>query len=85
MPLESHHHFQRKCLANKCYSYAGQWFTSYACCFREFYTGWLTHWGEKLAETSAEFTAAALEKILARNASAVLYVCSQIPTTVAIK
>ncbi|KAK4591088.1 hypothetical protein RGQ29_021328 [Quercus rubra] len=39
----------------------------------EFYTGWLTHWGEKLAETDADFTAAALEKILARNGSAVLY------------
>ncbi|KAK7854829.1 beta-galactosidase 17 [Quercus suber] len=39
----------------------------------EFYTGWLTHWGEKLAATDADFTAAALEKILARNGSAVLY------------
>ncbi|XP_030968113.1 beta-galactosidase 17-like [Quercus lobata] len=39
----------------------------------EFYTGWLTHWGEKLAETDADFTAAALEKILSRNGSAVLY------------
>ncbi|GMY34596.1 beta-galactosidase 17-like [Fagus crenata] len=39
----------------------------------EFYTGWLTHWGEKIAETDADFTAAVLEKILARNGSAVLY------------
>ncbi|KAK9734499.1 hypothetical protein RND81_04G143700 [Saponaria officinalis] len=39
----------------------------------EFYTGWLTHWGEKMAKTDAIFTAAELEKILARNGSAVLY------------
>ncbi|XP_039116175.1 beta-galactosidase 8 isoform X1 [Dioscorea cayenensis subsp. rotundata] len=39
----------------------------------EFYTGWLTHWGERIAETDANFTAAALEKILSLNASAVLY------------
>ncbi|KAI8529665.1 hypothetical protein RHMOL_Rhmol12G0242200 [Rhododendron molle] len=39
----------------------------------EFYTGWLTHWGEKIAKTDADFTAAALEKILSRNGSAVLY------------
>lgn len=39
----------------------------------EFYTGWLTHWGEKLAKTDADFTAAELGKILARNGSAVLY------------
>ncbi|CAK7356865.1 unnamed protein product [Dovyalis caffra] len=39
----------------------------------EFYTGWLTHWGEKNAKTDAGFTASALEKILARNGSAVLY------------
>ncbi|CAN8239585.1 unnamed protein product [Cochlearia groenlandica] len=39
----------------------------------EFYTGWLTHWGEKIAKTDAEFTAASLEKILSRNGSAVLY------------
>jgi len=42
---------------------------------REFYTGWLTHWGEKIATTDADFTAAALEKILQKNGSAVLYVC----------
>ncbi|RWW09334.1 hypothetical protein BHE74_00041266 [Ensete ventricosum] len=42
---------------------------------REFYTGWLTHWGEQIAETDANRTAAALEKILSRNGSAVLYVC----------
>ncbi|KAL1217623.1 Beta-galactosidase 17 [Cardamine amara subsp. amara] len=39
----------------------------------EFYTGWLTHWGEKIAKTDAEFTASSLEKILSRNGSAVLY------------
>ncbi|XP_059456534.1 beta-galactosidase 17 isoform X2 [Corylus avellana] len=39
----------------------------------EFYTGWLTHWGEQIAETGADFTATALEKILERNGSAVLY------------
>ncbi|EEF34963.1 beta-galactosidase, putative [Ricinus communis] len=39
----------------------------------EFYTGWLTHWGEKIAQTDAEFTASSLEKILSRNGSAVLY------------
>ncbi|XP_061371081.1 beta-galactosidase 17 isoform X2 [Gastrolobium bilobum] len=39
----------------------------------EFYTGWLTHWGEKFARTDAELTAAALEEILRKNGSAVLY------------
>ncbi|CAK9179959.1 unnamed protein product [Ilex paraguariensis] len=39
----------------------------------EFYTGWLTHWGENIASTDAAFTAASLEKILSRNGSAVLY------------
>lgn len=39
----------------------------------EFYTGWLTHWGEKNAETDATSTATALESILSRNGSAVLY------------
>ncbi|XP_038987188.1 beta-galactosidase 8 isoform X2 [Phoenix dactylifera] len=39
----------------------------------EFYTGWLTHWGEQIAETGASFTAAALQTILSRNGSAVLY------------
>ncbi|KAH9607420.1 hypothetical protein KSS87_007510 [Heliosperma pusillum] len=39
----------------------------------EFYTGWLTHWGEKIATTDAYSTAAELEKILARNGSVVLY------------
>ncbi|KAK1258601.1 Beta-galactosidase 8 [Acorus gramineus] len=39
----------------------------------EFYTGWLTHWGERIAETSARSTAAALQKILSLNGSAVLY------------
>lgn len=39
----------------------------------EFYTGWLTHWGEKNAETGAAFTARALDSILSRNGSAVLY------------
>nr|GMC74808.1 beta-galactosidase 17 [Ipomoea batatas] len=39
----------------------------------EFYTGWLTHWGETAAKTDAAFTAAYLEKILAGNGSVVLY------------
>ncbi|XP_057978468.1 beta-galactosidase 17 isoform X2 [Malania oleifera] len=39
----------------------------------EFYTGWLTHWGEEIAKTDANSTAAALKKILSRNGSAVLY------------
>ena len=56
-----------------------------AFCSREFYTGWLTHWGEKNARTNADFTASALEKILSRNGSVVLYVCSSYPTSVAVK
>jgi beta-galactosidase len=43
--------------------------------FREFYTGWLTHWGESIATTDARSTAKALKDILCRNGSAVLYVC----------
>ncbi|KAH7547160.1 hypothetical protein FEM48_Zijuj01G0280000 [Ziziphus jujuba var. spinosa] len=39
----------------------------------EFYTGWLTHWGEKIAQTDADITASYLKKILERNGSAVLY------------
>ncbi|MCO5584507.1 hypothetical protein L7F22_038435 [Adiantum nelumboides] len=39
----------------------------------EFYTGWLTHWTEAIITTSSEQAAAALEKILSLNASAVLY------------
>ncbi|CAA0821140.1 Beta-galactosidase 17 [Striga hermonthica] len=39
----------------------------------EFYTGWLTHWGENIASTDANFTAANLEKIFSNNGSAVLY------------
>ncbi|PWA63941.1 beta-galactosidase 17 [Artemisia annua] len=39
----------------------------------EFYTGWLTHWGEIIAKTDANSTASALENILSRNGSAVLY------------
>ncbi|XP_058780235.1 beta-galactosidase 17-like isoform X2 [Vicia villosa] len=39
----------------------------------EFYTGWLTHWGEKNAKTGADSTAVALEEILRKNGSAVLY------------
>ncbi len=31
----------------------------------EFYTGWLTHWGEVMANTSAETAAEALQKLLA--------------------
>jgi len=45
------------------------------CHISEFYTGWLTHWGEKIATTDANLTAAALENILQKNGSAVLYVC----------
>ncbi|CAN6359341.1 unnamed protein product [Urochloa humidicola] len=39
----------------------------------EFYTGWLTHWGESIATTDATSTAKALKRILCHNASAVLY------------
>ncbi|XP_075075017.1 beta-galactosidase 17 isoform X2 [Nicotiana tabacum] len=39
----------------------------------EFYTGWLTHWGEHIANTDATVTATYLERILSRNGSAVLY------------
>ncbi|KAJ8637854.1 hypothetical protein MRB53_012121 [Persea americana] len=39
----------------------------------EFYTGWLTHWGERIATTGAGFTAKYLDAILSRNGSAVLY------------
>ncbi|KGN59817.1 beta-galactosidase 17 [Cucumis sativus] len=39
----------------------------------EFYTGWLTHWGENIATTDANSTAAALNEILAGKGSAVLY------------
>ncbi|XP_057771590.1 beta-galactosidase 17 [Salvia miltiorrhiza] len=39
----------------------------------EFYTGWLTHWGETIASTDAVFTATYLEKILSKNGSVVLY------------
>uniref|UniRef100_A0ACD5U0X7 Uncharacterized protein n=1 Tax=Avena sativa TaxID=4498 RepID=A0ACD5U0X7_AVESA len=39
----------------------------------EFYTGWLTHWGESIATTDARSTAKALKDILCRNGSAVLY------------
>ncbi|KAL0554260.1 hypothetical protein IC582_008177 [Cucumis melo] len=39
----------------------------------EFYTGWLTHWGENIATTDANTTAAALNEILAGKGSAVLY------------
>lgn len=46
----------------------------YLLVYREFYTGWLTHWGERNAETGAEFTARELQNILSRNASVVLYV-----------
>ncbi|KAJ6416001.1 hypothetical protein OIU84_004739 [Salix udensis] len=46
----------------------------------EFYTGWLTQWGEKNAKTDADFTASALEQILSRNGSAVLYVCPLVQT-----
>lgn len=76
MPQGNHHHFLRKCLN---YQYHNYWLVvqcSYACfVFREFYTGWLTHWGEDLQHTGAGFTASALEKIFSQNGSAVLYVC----------
>ncbi|KAL4588832.1 hypothetical protein LXL04_001728 [Taraxacum kok-saghyz] len=39
----------------------------------EFYMGWLTHWGENMAKTDAFSTASALEIILSRNGSAMLY------------
>lgn len=39
----------------------------------EFYTGWLTHWGEANAKTSATYTADCLQNILSRNGSVVLY------------
>ncbi|KAG5601947.1 hypothetical protein H5410_033317 [Solanum commersonii] len=39
----------------------------------EFYTGWLTHWGEHIANTDATVTASYLERILSKNGSAVLY------------
>lgn len=39
----------------------------------EFYTGWLTHWRENMMTTDSAQTAAALDKILSLNASAVLY------------
>lgn len=39
----------------------------------EFYTGWLTHWGETFAQTDATQAASELDKILSRNGSAVLY------------
>ncbi|EMS49254.1 Beta-galactosidase 8 [Triticum urartu] len=45
----------------------------------EFYTGWLTHWGESIATTDASSTAKALKSILCRNGSAVLYVCNESP------
>mmetsp|Transcript_26095 Transcript_26095/g.62872 ORF Transcript_26095/g.62872 Transcript_26095/m.62872 type:complete len:567 (-) Transcript_26095:168-1868(-) len=39
----------------------------------EFYTGWLTHWGEPMANTSANDTASHLENILSTNGSVSLY------------
>lgn len=39
----------------------------------EFYTGWLTHWGETFAQTDAMQVASGLDKILSKNGSAVLY------------
>ena len=76
MHQESLHHSVRKC---DC------WYVSFLdlcslllivlVSFREFYTGWLTHWGENIANTGAHFTAAALDRILSLKGSAVLYVC----------
>jgi beta-galactosidase len=39
----------------------------------EFYTGWLTHWGERIAQTDAASTASDLDHVLSLNASVVLY------------
>ena len=39
----------------------------------EFYTGWLTHWGEAMANTSAAGVASSLEAILSTNGSVSLY------------
>lgn len=39
----------------------------------EFYTGWLSHWGERLAQTDPKKTAEALDAILRLNASVVLH------------
>eukprot|EP01018_Ginkgo_biloba_P003042 Gb_26707 [translate_table: standard] len=39
----------------------------------EFYTGWLTHWSEEIAQTNASDVAVALENILSMSASVVLY------------
>lgn len=46
---------------------------------REFYTGWLSHWGERLAHTDAQTTAKALDAVLQLNASVVLYVSPNPP------
>ena len=46
---------------------------------REFYTGWLSHWGERLAHTDAQSTAKALDSVLQLNASVVLYVSPKPP------
>ena len=39
----------------------------------EFYTGWLTHWGEPMARTSSKFLASSLDYMLYRNTSVNLY------------
>lgn len=39
----------------------------------EFYSGWLTHWGEKMANTSSVTLASYADKILAMNGSLSLY------------
>lgn len=39
----------------------------------EFYTGWLTHWGESMANTSSADTAQYLDKILSLRGSVSLY------------
>lgn len=79
MPRANHLLFQRRYFifySNSLTAWSVQFDVAhYICYFSEFYTGWLTHWGEKIAKTDADFTAAALEKILSRNGSAVLYVC----------
>lgn len=77
MPLENHHLFLRKCFVIWLLDWFINGFNAHNAngfCFREFYTGWLTHWGEKIAKTGADFTANALKRILSQNGSAVLYV-----------
>lgn len=75
MPLENHLHSQRMCILMDIINIYQILDVHSASHISEFYTGWLTHWGEEIAKTGADFTAAALEKILQKNGSVVLYVC----------